>query len=589
MNPRALYDSDDVDWLRRPDAEVEGQFVERKEDFDPKKLARQVSALANEEPGGLIVIGARSNGVLSGIGHIRPAVESGLSQLRNTVDFTEWNHRFVAVPGTDDELLFIHVPFSAHRVIALSNGTVYRRIGSSSVELKPDEIRELRDARGDIHVELEPALPFSEAAIDRAVAEELLEAITARNGLTLPLTLEDALRNKKLLVTTPRGDHLSVAGVLTLAREPRDAIPGARIRFLRFEGVEERLGTERNVVKDEWFEGPILLLERRFGEFLRTQVRDFDYLGPDGRFVREPEYPESAWREAIINALVHRSYTLKGRPVFVRLFDDRLEVESPGGFPGDVRPDHLVHHPRNPRLADALQYFKLVWQAREGTRRMQKEMERLSLPPPLFEEIDGSSVRVTLRNDIERRRMRGGAEDMRRRWDEVATLLNDDLAIAWRRAMSSWEELQNQGAGARGDVLDRAIAMIADEEVPHEIAEPLTALLQREKPATMGLQLVALANALVTGKLNERPDELLRIASLIARSDEALNLVLDWLEEGVNGAPQLNVAFQAIINRAQVDLPPRPWIDRVLRLARRYPEVANADTLHRLITARPIK
>jgi hypothetical protein len=62
-------------------------------------------------------------------------------------------------------------------------------------------------------------------------------------------------------------------------------------------------------------------------------LREFSKLGKDNKFYTETEYPEDAWYEAIVNACVHRSYVLSNKVVFVKIFDDRLVVESPGGFP----------------------------------------------------------------------------------------------------------------------------------------------------------------------------------------------------------------------------------------------------------------
>ena len=62
-------------------------------------------------------------------------------------------------------------------------------------------------------------------------------------------------------------------------------------------------------------------------------MREFSYLGPDAKFVNEPDYPEFVWDEAIVNALVHRSYSFQNVPVFVKMFDDHLDVISPGDYP----------------------------------------------------------------------------------------------------------------------------------------------------------------------------------------------------------------------------------------------------------------
>ena len=95
---------------------------------------------------------------------------------------------------------------------------------------------------------------------------------------------------------------------------------------------------------------------------------------------------------------------LKNRIVFVKMFDDRLVIESPGGFPPTVTAENIydVHHPRNPNAMEALRYLDFVKCHNEGTRRMRDTMAESRLPLPEFEQKQSSAgyytVRVTLRN-----------------------------------------------------------------------------------------------------------------------------------------------------------------------------------------------
>jgi ATP-dependent DNA helicase RecG len=183
----------------------------------------------------------------------------------------------------------------------------------------------------------------------------------------------------------------------------------AKIRFFRFDGIEEGTGSKFNAVKDFMIEGTIPYQLQRVEQILDAQVRDFTRLGQDGRFFTAPEYPKEAWYEAVVNACVHRSYGLKNMNVFVKMFDDRLEVVSPGGFPPLVTPQNIytMHQPRNPHLMSALLYLDFVKCANEGTRRMRQTMTDMSLPPPEFtqEQVESALVRVTLRNNIAARKV----------------------------------------------------------------------------------------------------------------------------------------------------------------------------------------
>jgi ATP-dependent DNA helicase RecG len=194
---------------------------------------------------------------------------------------------------------------------------------------------------------------------------------------------------------------------LIFAKDPLLEVPGNKIHFLRFFGREELTGAQRNVIKDQWFEGHVPDLIQHAAEFIGSQLREFSALGTDGRFYSDAEYPKDAWYEALVNAVVHRSYGLKNIEVTVRMFDDRFIVESPGGFPPTVTPANIytTRYPRNPVLMDALLHFRYVKCSNEGAKRMRREMLDHRLPEPEFSEIEAAfcKVRVTLWNNIDNR------------------------------------------------------------------------------------------------------------------------------------------------------------------------------------------
>jgi ATP-dependent DNA helicase RecG len=186
--------------------------------------------------------------------------------------------------------------------------------------------------------------------------------------------------------------------VLLFATFPTHWLPRAEVRILRYEGVKPETGPRMNVVKDMMIDGPLL---RQLPEALRavdTQLRGFTRLAPDGVFRTTPEYPDFAWQEAVTNAVVHRSYSLSGMRVEVHIFDDRLEVVSPGRLPGIVRVHNIrdMHFSRNPRVTRVLSDVGLVRDVGEGVDRMFEEMADARLPPPEFQERD-YVVRLTLR------------------------------------------------------------------------------------------------------------------------------------------------------------------------------------------------
>jgi ATP-dependent DNA helicase RecG len=582
VDPRTLYTSDELSWLARPDRAVEGPFVEPKEIWKKDAVAKAVCGMANgQAPGGLVVVGVASDGSIPGLGESRALVHREIGQL--PVEGVRHEVRFVEA-GDGKEVLFIWVAFSHDRVARLTNGTAFQRRGSSTQELAPDEIEELRYQRGEKDYETSPIAPYGVELLDPAVVAAFMKGVVELNGLRLPATVEEALTNKGLTTRLGDGVHLTVAAVLALGKRPADFIPGARLHLSRFDGTEERVGAVRNVTKERWFDGSLAVVLDEVRAFMRTLIREFDYLGPDGRFVTEPEYPEVVWEEAIVNALVHRSYSIRSTPVRVRIFDDRLEVESPGGFPPLARPNEEgifpQSAPRNARLAEALRYLRITRLAREGTRRMRTEMIDLGLPPPEFVEVDRVKVLVTLRNDVARRRARPGSAPHAERWTEVARLIGEGYAIQRRKGWDEWARLISEGGSPSLEVIAAAKARVMSADLNTSEKKVVLGLLTKVPPggaAALAVEWASFLEGLARSlrvpsdaRMDAEAETL--VARLIARVPGAIDRVLALLEGDSVGDDAMELAFRCLWTRVTDEpLPPRAWLDRVVAVCRKHP------------------
>ncbi len=135
--------------------------------------------------------------------------------------------------------------------------------------------------------------------------------------------------------------QISSAAILLFGKNPQLYFPRARVRFIRYEGTEERVGTQMNVIKDVIFEGNILKMITDAVAYPDTQIKEKTYLGEDGLFVTEEEYPKFVRQEIIVNAVTHRDYSIRGTDIQIKMFDDRIVVESPGKLPGLVKTDNI--------------------------------------------------------------------------------------------------------------------------------------------------------------------------------------------------------------------------------------------------------
>ena len=134
----------------------------------------------------------------------------------------------------------------------------------------------------------------------------------------------------------------------------------------------------------------------------KTQINEHTRLGKDGKFETKPEYPEFVWKELIINAVCHRDYSIKGTDTQIKMFNDKLVIESPGKLPGLVRIDNIrkIHFSRNPKIAEFLKDYTYVKEFGEGIDRIYTLMKQNGLPEPKYETVS-FMLKTTIRNQNE--------------------------------------------------------------------------------------------------------------------------------------------------------------------------------------------
>lgn len=182
-------------------------------------------------------------------------------------------------------------------------------------------------------------------------------------------------------------DYLTNAAVLLFADNIRQFYPNCRIRFLKYDGNSAQVGTKINLIKDVNIEEPILRIIDKAKEFIGTQLREFTALNQEtGRFQVVPEYPEFAWQEGIVNAVTHREYALTGAFITVTMYDDRLEIKSPGKLPSIVTVENIMNtrFSRNSKIARVLTEMGWVRELNEGVKRIYSDMADFFLDEPVF-------------------------------------------------------------------------------------------------------------------------------------------------------------------------------------------------------------
>ena len=370
--------------------QAENQWFDRKSArIHSPDLAKTLAAMANAE-GGVIAIGL-FRGVCEGIkSHPESQNDWRQAGLDFTVPAVRYDfHRMDCINrhGEPDEL-FVLVTAPGEQVHATNRDEVFLRVGDEDRRLDFEQRIQLRYDRGDTSFERTTARVYGDPELDFAAVAEY----ATRVGHPDP---------KRLLQARDLADGDGVpyiAGQLLFGVNPQGAYPQAYVRVLKYSGRERRTGTRQNLVSDVRCEGPLPRQIDTARRAIKESLPSRRALGPDGRFDWFGIVPEEVWLEALVNAVIHRAYSNFGDHVRVELFDDRVEVSSPGRFPGITSLSDLMNVPRfsrNPRIARVMAELSYGQEMGEGLRRMVEAMEGAGGQRPLVTQTAGG-VTVTL-------------------------------------------------------------------------------------------------------------------------------------------------------------------------------------------------
>lgn len=392
----------------------ENKYFDRKSaKIKPADLASIISAFANAE-GETIAIGiSDKQKKLEGINF---AGEERINEFINAPkDFCKpmpkYSYEFldiINIEGNSDRLLLLHIDRSIDQIIRTVNDKTYLRIADKTKEILGDNLRNLEYSKNIRHFEDELNL---EATIDD-LDSEILDTYKKNIGAEA-LDTKQILRARGFLKVKDGTEYFTNATILLFAKNIQQFYPNSRIRFIRYDGFSEQVGLDINIVKDFNIEGSILQILDKAKNFISTQLREFTTLNVNtGRFEIIPEYPEFAWLEGIVNAITHRDYAMSGNFIKVCMFEDRLEIESPGDLPNVVTVENIrnTRYSRNPHISRVLTEFGLVRELNEGVKRIYSDMEKFSLEPPIYKDEE-YKVKLTLKNNIKVRRAYDGILD----------------------------------------------------------------------------------------------------------------------------------------------------------------------------------
>jgi len=364
----------------------EDSYTEFKRDPNQRTaFANEMVAFANTE-GGRILVGVDDDGTIVGVQDPRRVEEAILNiardnctpPIRPVIDHVRADEGAVVIVG---------VPRRTGPPHENNSGQCYIRVGSTKRLATPQERARLLQLAGLVHFDESPVAQTSVTDLDQAAFDAYYRRVFGAPLETADVPLPRMLENMRFVVKDMEGiARLSVAGLLLFGKAPQDFLYHTRISAVRWQGTEagETIIDRQEILgrlpqQIEYAESFMLRNTSLSTKIESVQQED------------RPQYPRAAFREAIVNAVAHRDYSLEGAQILLYIFDDRIEIRSPGALPNSVTLDNIRAHyskPRNETIARVLFNLGYVNTLGSGIPRMIRLMLEHSGRGPDLEEMD---------------------------------------------------------------------------------------------------------------------------------------------------------------------------------------------------------
>ena len=316
----------------------------------PESLAREIVAFANSS-GGTILIGVEDSGKITGVDQHQ--TETWVANIvRNNVipaiapQITEWEL-------SQKKVLAIEVSRGLDKPYQTLDGKFWIRVGSTNRMATKEELSRLFQQAGLVHFDIAPLEQTSITDLDDRKLHEYWFTYYSINYLELEQEEQKRLlRNADILGLLEGEETVTVGGMLLFGKDPQRRIPQSFITFAVFDGLllTDELLDKQNIG------GTIPELIQQTHAKTRTFVPKPSTLSGMQR-VEVPMIPDKVIREALVNAVCHRDYSISNRRIAVYVFRDRLEISSPGRLPNTLNLEKILTGNSAPRNQFLLKYL----------------------------------------------------------------------------------------------------------------------------------------------------------------------------------------------------------------------------------------
>ena len=386
--------------------DIESDRVERKESgADGDKIRQVICAfandLANHDQAGVLFVGVNDVGDPVDL-TVTDRMLQELASMRgdgNILPFPSLDVQKRRLKGNDVAVVIVH-PSGAPPV--RFKGTIWIRTGPRRGIANPDDERRLNEKRRfrDLPTEIRPINSGDLDALDDLLFYRtyLPSVVSAEVLAENQRTLEHQLIASRFAHPGPPV-HPTLLGVLAIGKTPTDWSPGAYVQFLRIDGTA--LGDP--VRNEKEVRGPLPELLNELEDLIKNNIQASSDFTSGPVEVRTPDYPVVALQQIIRNAILHRSYENTNAPIRLYWFNDRVEVQNPGGPYGQATRQNFgqpgVCDYRNPNLAAVMKELGYVQRFGYGIALARKEMAKNGNPPPEFQ-VEDVHVAVILRRRL---------------------------------------------------------------------------------------------------------------------------------------------------------------------------------------------
>jgi ATP-dependent DNA helicase RecG len=344
-------------------------------------IAEALVAFANTD-GGELVIGVEDDTSMTGVPHTDEEIEIMLNAVQSHVLSGQVLPTVYKLKLSIENktILFFQVEKGTSEIFQLPDGRVVVRKDKRTV---PVRIKTLQFEQQEIRSR-EYDRQFVDGATVGDLDINLLQSLA--DSYIKGLTVERYLQQLGLGEYSISGLRLRRAALLLFSKDIQRWHPRSQVRFIKINGTELLSGEKYNVLSDEFIQGNLYELIFKAWEMLRPYLAERTEFSEDSKFEQKFIYPEDACREALLNAIAHRDYSISNG-VEVHIFNDRMDIKSPGALLSTLTIADLEaldnrHESRNAKIAYILKVSKLMREMGEGMKRIFTLMQEHELKKP---------------------------------------------------------------------------------------------------------------------------------------------------------------------------------------------------------------